>query len=434
MAAGRSTRNNTLAGLFVLGSVVLTVIVVIVLSNVQDRLVPRNTYVVRFTIVDGAEGIEKGAPVKVGGQRVGRVLKTEFVEDETSGEPAFVDVTIEVPSRFTLYSDADVQLVKPLLGSGSTINIVSFSGMSMSGQEYQGPPHKLTSGSLVKGRLGAPGFVAPSDYAKFQAILARVDRITAEAEPRIGSIMASADEATANVKFITQDAREQWPRWSEKVTSVLDRIEKGSQPFEQIVSSVREGVTKAQEFMDKAKAAVDENRKSVDEIVENVRQLTGKANTEGYNKFVAAIDSAKATMDAAQSAARQVDELLVKKSPELGDIISNSALAAQQLKLTTVEVRAAPWRLLYQPTKKELENEFLYNSVRQYSEAVGELRQAAEALRSVAERSAQATASGTPRAIDPAQVDAMTVKLKAAFDKYQEQERAFLERWIKQDK
>lgn len=439
MSAGRGSRNNVLAGIFVLASVILTVVAVVILSNIGERLQARHSYVVRFSIVDGAEGLDRGAAVKIGGQRVGRVTSTNFVYNDVTGEPQFVDVAIEIPTNFKLYTDADVQLLRPLLGTGSTINIVAFTGMAQVDSKFIGPPRVLQPGDIVTGRLGAPGFIAQSDYARIQAIIARVDRISEEVEPHVGSIMANADAAVADVRSITGDARKAWPEWEKSITEVLARIDKASEPFEQIVRNVndtsgfiKDGVTQAQELLAKGKAAIDENRKSLDEIVENVRQLTGKANTEAYDKVLAAVKTAQDTLDSARSAAKQVDDLLVQKSPELSEIITSASLAANQLKLATVEIRSAPWRLLYQPTKKELENELLYNSVRQYSSAVGELRQAAEALRSVAERAESAGAGIRPA--DKATLDALNAKLKDAFDKYQEQERAFLDRWSKADK
>ncbi len=436
MSASRGSRNNVLAGIFVLVSVVLTVVVVTILSNIGERLQPRHTYIVRFSVVDGAEGLDRGAAVKIGGQRVGRVDSTRFVSNPVTGEPEFVDVEIEIPTSFKLFTDADVQLIRPLLGSGSTINIVAFTGMAQVDGKFIGPPRPLLPGDTVMGRLGAPGFIAQSDYARIQSIIARVDRITEEVEPRVGSIMTNADAAVADVRAITGDARKAWPEWEKRVTDVLARFDKASEPFEQIVRnvsdtsvSIKDGVAELRDLLARGRAAIDENRASLDQIVENVRQLTNKANTEAYDQVLAAVKTAQETLDSARSAAGQVDELLARTAPDVTEIVTSAALAANQLKLATVEIRSAPWRLLYQPTKKELENELLYNSVRQYSAAVGELRQAADALRSVAERAgASSTALGVT---DKAALEALNAKLQEAFDKYQEQERAFLERWSK---
>jgi ABC-type transporter Mla subunit MlaD len=434
MAIGRGSKNNVLAGLFVLGALALVMVVIIVMSNLGDAFTPRVTYIVRFSMLDGAEGLEKGAPVKLGGQRVGRVIKAEIHDNEVSREPDYVDVTVQIPTRYRLYSDADVQLLKPLLGTGSSLNIVSLSGMAVVGLQYQGPPKQLRNGDVIVGRLGPPGFIAPAEYARLQSILARVDRITEEAEPQIKTIMGNASDAVSDVKQITTELRTKWPVWSQQVSDIIDRVEKGSQSFESIISNlkdvaqaVKDGVDDARKLIDKGRAVVDENRASIDAIVKNVKDVTDRVNGEWTTKITGLLDQGRAAMDNAMAAAKDVEDLVARNKPQLEDIIANATLASQQLKLATVEIRASPWRLLYQPTTKELENELLYNSVRQYSEAVGELKAASESLRAITERS---QAGGG--AVDPKTLEAMTAKLRSTFDKYQEQERAFLERWTKQ--
>jgi len=435
MSAGRSSKNNILAGMFVVGSIALALLTVVILSNLGDTWKPKAHYTVRFTIADGAEGLDKGAPVKIGGRRVGRVTSSEFVTSDISGEPIAVDVKVEMPAHIKLYSDADVQLIKPLLGSGSSINIVSLTGAETETPHFEGPPGLLHSGDMIYGHLGAPGFIAPTDYARLRAIIARVDRITAEAEPAINTIMNDATATVSDVRKIAGDASEKWGEWSKRVSDVLERVDKGSQQFDSIVTSVKDvvqavkdGVADARDLLAKGKAVIDDNRKSIDDVVRNVKEFTEKVNGEWATKFTGILDQARTTLDSAAATAKDFQELTARRVPQLDDIIANAALAAQQLKLTTVEIRASPWRLLYQPTKKELENELLYNSVRQYSDAVGELKATAESLRSLSERASHGGG------IDQAEVNAMSAKLREAFDKYQEEERKFLERWLKEGK
>ena len=425
-----------LAGLFVLAALALVMVVIIVMSNLGDAFVKKHDYIVRFSILDGAEGLDSGAPVKLGGQRVGRVTAAKIHDSEISGEPDFVDVTIQIPTKYTLYSDADVQLLKPLLGSGSSINIISLTGMETAGVRYQGPPQRLHNGDMILGRLGPPGFLAPSDYAKFQAILARMDRITGDVEPRINTIMDNAGAAVADVKAITADAREKWPVWSQQLSDVIARVEKGSQSFDSIITNlkdvataVKDGVEDARKLIDKGRAVVDDNRASIDAVVKNIKEVTERVNGEWSTKVTTLLDQGHDAMESAKATAKDVELLVAKNKPQLEGIIADATLAAQQLKLATVEIRASPWRLLYQPTKKELENELLYNSVRQYSEAIGELRAASESLKAIADRG---QSGGS--VVDQKTIDAMTAKLRTAFDKYQDQERAFLDRWLKQPK
>lgn len=425
MASG--SRNNVLAGIFVVASILLGTLAIVLLSNIGDAFKAQNDYTVRFTIADGADGLDEGAPVKLGGKRVGRVLGSQFVNNETSGDPEFIDVSIEIEKSVRLFSDADVQLIRPLLGSGSSINIVSFGGHPPESDTLHLPPHLLAPGATIMGRQGAPGFLSQSDYTKMQDILSRVDRITADVEPRVGPLIEDAKASLANVRSITEDAREQWKNWSVRISDVLARVDTASEQFEPIATGARAAIDKINSRIDETaevfasvRNVINDNRQKVNDIIENVRELSAKAKGEAYDKVLAVLDQAKAGLDAATSAAREADALVARNSPAITDIITNGALAANQMRLATVEVRAAPWRLLYQPTKKELENELLYNSVRQYSDAVLQLRLASDNLRATSARPG----------VSEAELDAMGVKLKEAFDQYQKEEKAFMGRWV----
>jgi ABC-type transporter Mla subunit MlaD len=426
MPPGRASKNNILAGLFVLVSVVLGVAVLIVLSNLGDRIQGKAKYVVRFSLADGADGLERGSIVKVGGKRVGRVLGTAFASDVPGGPPTAIDVEFDVLDTVKLFEDADVQIVKPLLGTNSALNIVSL-GKSTS--------VALPPGGRITGRLAGPGFLSGGDYARIQSIIARVDQIAADIQPQVKPIMDDARATVANARSISDDARTRWTTWSEQVGAFLARIDKAGERIQPFVDNAEKTAQDARDFLARARATVDDNRKSVDEIVENVRQLTRKANEEGYDRFMATVDSAREGVESARRSLTEAEKFLARNIPVVEDVLADAALASQQLKLTTVEVRAAPWRLLYQPNKKELENELLYNSVRTYSASVTELRVAADRLKAASEASARTGAGeGFSPGVDRGEIDRLTEKLKGAFDRYQAEEQRFLERWVKSDK
>jgi ABC-type transporter Mla subunit MlaD len=416
--AARASKNNILAGLFLLICLGLFVATVIILSSLGDALSAKNSFVVAFSLYDGAEGLEKGAPVKLGGKRIGRVTGSNFIFKEGTREPVGIDVAISVRADIDLYEDAVVQLAKPLLGSNSAVNIVAVTGLARQDPDYKGGAAALPKGGRLIGRLGAPGFLSQADYQKIQDIVGRVDKITADIEPQVKPIMDDARAAVGNVRTITDDAAKRWPLWG-------DKVDKTFADFEPIVANVKDFVAKAQ-------ASIDRNAKPFDEIIENIRQLSAKAKGEGYDEVLAAVRRGREGLESFAHAARQVDDLLTTKSPEIADMITSGNLAAQQLKLATVEIRAAPWRLLYQPNKKELENELLYNSVRAYSVAIAELHGASESLEAVSARIQAAGGDGAYSKIDQKTLDELNARLRNAFEKYKQEEKAFLDRWVKQ--
>ena len=415
--SSRLSKNNVLAGLFLLVSLVLFVTVVIILSSLGETLSEKKAYTVAFSLEDGAEGLEKGAPVKLGGKLVGRVTSSSLAVNP-SGDPTSVDVAIAIRADVRLHKDAIILLAKPLLGSNSSLNIVAVSGLGAEDPTYTGPTGPAAEGDRLVGRLGAPGFLSRSDYQKIRSVISRVDKMTADIEPQVKPIVDDARASVSNVRTITDDAAKRWPQWG-------DKVDKTFADFEPIVKSVRE-------FVDKAQGVIDRNTKPFEEIVENVRVLTAKAKGEGYEEVMSAVRRGREGLDSFAAAAKRVDELVTTKAPELEDLVTNGALAAQQLKLTTMEIRASPWRLLYQPTKKELENELLYNSVRSYSMAIAELHQASQSLDAVSARIEAARASGgaVPE-VDQRTIDELSKRLRESFEHYQQQEREFLDRWIK---
>jgi hypothetical protein len=126
--------------------------------------------------------------------------------------------------------------------------------------------------------------------------------------------------------------------------------------------------------------------------------------------------------------AERANSLMAESAPQLRTIVANARLASDQLKLTSAEVRAAPWKLLSKPTgRKELENEALYDAARQYALAVSDLRAASASLESVT--AAQAAADGQPTTpMQREQVDRLLSEVQAAFERYERAERAFLSR------
>ena len=431
-----------MAGLFVLACIILAVICVIALSNVRELLTRKALYIVRFSLMDGAEGLDKGAPVKLAGKRVGRVDSVKFQPED--GEPRFVEASIEIDAKIRLASDVDAQLIRPLLGSGSSINLAPptpapIANPPASSSTPPRAPTELAPNSVIIGHLGAPGFIAPTDYARLQAIIANVDSIVADVKPRIKPIIDQTEAAVSDFRSVASDAksvtaevRQKWPTWEEQISDVVRRVQEESKKVEGLGQQVNDAVSQARDLITRGQQIVDENRPAIKEAVDKVRDLVAKADGEAYDRVMAVVANAKAATEAAQSTAQHVNELVTEKSDALRDIITDATIAAQQIKLATTEIRASPWRLLYQPTKKELENELLYNSVRQYAESVTELKSAADALKAVTQGTG-AAGSGSVRA-DSATVELLTAKLKAAFDKYQEREKAFLDRWVNSGK
>ena len=152
--------------------------------------------------------------------------------------------------------------------------------------------------------------------------------------------------------------------------------------------------------------------------------LTEKVNGPTYQQFMRVLDRASVTLEDFATAASDTSDLLNTYAPEVGLILANARLASDQLKLTTVEVRQAPWRLLYTPGTKELENELLYDSVRTYASAVSDLRATSAILRQMKEKGVEFDEQ------EGQTVEGVIQRLQNAFQRYEDAEQQFLDQWI----
>ena len=66
--------------------------------------------------------------------------------------------------------------------------------------------------------------------------------------------------------------------------------------------------------------------------------------------------------------------------------------ASSELKLSMIEIRRNPWRLLYQPTSEVVAHENLYDAARTFTIAAADLKVAGESLQQVLASDPQALA------------------------------------------
>jgi len=101
--ANRTVRDNTLAGLFVLGGIALAVWSSFMLGE-QTGLGGMSRVTVQFPVGLGSHGLKPGALVMLGGQKIGNVDSISF--SPKGGTPTHVDVAVELPRQLKLMSDA----------------------------------------------------------------------------------------------------------------------------------------------------------------------------------------------------------------------------------------------------------------------------------------------------------------------------------------
>ncbi len=419
-----TTAHNVLAGAFLLGTVGLGVGVAFTLSNgVSTATTP---FTVRFTLADGATGLKRGSEVLLGGQKVGRVERVDVAPDPGTGAAAWIDVVVRVRNDVTLYEDAAVFLDRPLLGSLSTINIAGVGTPGLAPFHGGGP--QLEPSERVAGALAPPSFMAQAGFGVEQAAALRgivsdaerlVERITAMVD-RDGPLI---DETLTDAREVMRTVRAEAPAWTESLNRAREDIERAADRLGPMLDEADGAVREARAAAAGVRAAVEENRASVDRMVANAERATERVSGPTLDladeTLIAGRDAAREAGSIAQSTGDFVrDEL-----PPMRRVLANLRLMSDQLRLTSVEVRAQPWRLLFRPDTKELEAQLLYDSARAYADAVAELRAAGETLEA-------ATDPAAGRPAESEEVRALVARVKEAFAKYEEAQRSFLDRLV----
>lgn len=410
------SKNNVIAGAFVLVSVALAVVASVVISGAAEMFQARTDYVVRFSLADGAAGLKAGSAINAGGQPVGRVRSVRVaVEDK---EPVGIDAVISVRSDMALHEDAYAYLESPILGGVSTINIPRV-----------GVGAPLKENQVIPGRLAPPSALAQAGYGPDQAeqvrqiiknaheVAERIDRATARAERELDQLLEAVRSGVEDFRAVAADVRERSPAWTANVDTVLEKAAHAAAELDTAVADARGRLAEV-------RAAFDRNRPQIDGAIDSIRSAAKKIDEESVPLVNETLAAGRDGAGQFQSLAARVEAFLAEESPSLRRTIGNFRLAADQIKLAAIEIRTKPWLLLYTPKTKELESDTLYSAARSYASAVSDLRAASASLEVAANN------EGTPLS-DRESMESMQARLREAFAEYEKAEQALLDKLIK---
>lgn len=457
--ASRNNRQYILAGLWLFLGVVATVATFATVGNQLDRLKSLATYRVEFPLTDGAAGLKSGSIVRVGGQDTGRV---EAIEFDDPAFPTVVRVDFSLPTKIMLYVDPvlepasvipvrgtprivpdgydprgrlmDLRLEQPILGSGSTINFVSVGWPKLDRSNV------LTGERTMQPGLALRGFLAPSLLSQAGIDKSEIDKLK--------SAFSDIQAVTSKVSTDYERVREDVVEAVKKARAAIERIEKIAADNE---PDIRAAIKSAPGAVDNFNATMESSRrltadveKTWPEWKEYVRssladgqKFIATLNPESgalYTRITETLAEGRSGLAAFNKAASNADELLTRakgtiaeSEPEMRQILASLRLASDHLKLTLAEVRRNPWKMLYQPNRKELQQDLLFMSSRNYADAVSDLRAVAASLDAVS----AAAKVGAP--VNAERIEALQGELTAAFGKYQAAESELLRRLVKED-
>jgi ABC-type transporter Mla subunit MlaD len=417
--ATRSARNNIVAGLFIVVSLVLGVWVSFKLSD-RPAMGGMRHFTVRFSLEDGATGLKRGSPVLLGGQPIGRVQHVEFATG-AGGVAEAVNVGVEVRGDLTLYENAGVYLQLPLLGTLSSINISSVGSSQVA--THTGSSAAIEESEVVVGHIAPPGFLAQAGFGSEQAAQLRASLSSMQtAIDRVAKLVETGgpkvDAALTDAQALLAQLRDRLSEWSSKIDTTAANIEKASGRLDPMLAKAETGLDEATATIKDIREVVASNREKLGQILDNVKSATEKLDQQTIDQVNAAIKDGREALDVFSKSLTKINTLVTEETPGLRRTLANLRLMSDQLKLTAVEIRSQPWRVLHAPTNKEMSSQVLYDATRSYAEAASDLRAASEAL----------------EAAGGQQSEAVVAQLRAAVDKYHAAEQALMDKLIANDR
>lgn len=395
-------RNNVKAGLFVTITLILGMAVIVVLGDVFSALSRgEDRYIVSFDVRTGVAGLKEGSDVRIGGVKQGRVVNVDA--EPPHGQPLnIIEVEFDLNNRIKLFKGAIVSVVAPLIGADAWLEIPDV------GEPSQGAPegNRIVGQSappLLTGLLG-PGKAEMLDrmfsdgrdtLANARVFSEWLPTLPEEYRNRVVPILDGTNRVVGDAGAVMSDVREnKWPGWSQSVDQFM---------------------ANAVKLSDDLNGLIAENRPKINTIVTDVEGVTNRLRTETMDKFDKLVDSGQSALDSANAALNDFRGDYADWATSLGEAMASANLASQQLKLTTIEVRRSPWKLLYRPDVKEIEHELLYEATRSFAVAAADLKAASVSV----QRIMDLNNSDSPLSIDQATAERLKKHLLDSLQRYE---------------
>ncbi len=446
MSARGPKRNNVLAGLFLVSSLVVAVVLSFWVSDISDRFGSFTTYEVDLSLKDGATGLEPGSPVRLGGKTVGRVESVAWARGPKLSDgraPATgIRVKIKIRADIPLYTDAITQIERPILGGLAAINITNPGGLTNPETPDAQPPELLAEGGVIDGIL-APGLLTqaglgPEQIEQIRGIITQINAASADIATITGAFAPGAEPAMGDITELLRSARRTVEAaesdfdelWSPKVTAALDNFDTISAKGVEISDSVAGGIDEARQGIDDARAMIKSGREivenakpDIESILDNVDQATRHFKEQTTIDIDELMARARSTVTEYETLGNKANIFLEEQKPQVEETLANIRLASMDGRLFVAELRAQPQRLLRPPNRKELERELLYSSARAYAAAASDLRAASTALDNILHMAVD----GNAPSLTPAEILALQKKVHNAFETYQNAETDLLD-------
>ncbi len=384
----KKQRDAFRAGVFMLLSIMLILVLIVAIKGFARVFEPVQVRAARFSLRDDLGGLQVGDNLRVAGFTVGEIQSIRLI---TNVKKPFVRVTFTMPKKYTLRTGAQVVI-------GGTITGTSWLNFESLGSGKPLPPDYVLTGrpSGISHALATVASLAPQ-------IKAMVTQVRTTTVPLINADLTKLGATADSIRTAATSA-----------SGVLESVHGEIKP---VVAKYDAAADKTAYAMDQAGKLLHSGRKGA---VVNINALTAdikKAIPALLAKAQSDLNQVHATFTNSTALTQQAKSLLTQNQDRINSIIRALHGASVNLKTFAVEIRHSPWRLLYKPSKKDINNVEIYDAVREFDQAARHLQHAADVLK------ASAVNPQTPA--QQAQLHQLMRKLNTTFNQFQQVETKF---------
>jgi ABC-type transporter Mla subunit MlaD len=426
--------NEVAVGITVLVVLALTIYIVVALADWSSLVTDYQKIIVKVDYKIGLKGLSTGSPINLGGFKIGQITKTfvcsEKQKDESGSDTDSVCVAfvMKIPVHYQLRDDCQLMPQSNMLGGQAILSIESLGSKGK----------VISDGETVKLALAEDVLTALKkefDAQDPDSLLARLkyEMNRQEKDSIVASLVATADNLrsiTAKIKYEVSDDEQQKNLMS-KVHSIVDRLSTVSEHIKiQLDSGNKEAaMAKLNSALDKLNSAIGEidalikgNKAGITNMVDSLEKVAARLKDDIptiSDKIQKMLDKGEIAMDNAAQALAKIKGIV--NDDRVEKLINDVAEIAVNLKLTSREVRRAPWKLLYKPKEKEMKIQGLVDSAGAFAAGAERLDSAAQQLKRAV------TELGGKKPADEGALEQMLTELKTSFEQFQKAEKKFWE-------
>ena len=309
--------------------------------------------------------------MQIGGLPRGRVVNIVPVFGDQK-ELKAINANIVMDEDVKVFKDAKVLRILTLLGSTATLNFVALGS--------EGDP--LPAGSEIQAQQSSgvlASLLGPYNATKANEIIDNFVTFSKFLESVPSDYQTKIVPILDNAGTVLGDIRTDYSDWRTKISTALTSAQTSMQKLDS-------SLTDAQQILVRNGPKIDSTIANLDSSALIAKDALNHLNQETVPLLDSALRHAEASVDSFGKSVEIVHTLLLERSPDIAEMLSNLRTTAAQLKLSSMEIRRSPWKILYQPNSDQIAHENLYESARSFAMAAGDLRSAGDSLRLVIER------------------------------------------------